>query len=63
MPTDQPFCDEFVAGVQRTGNWALDILNVDAAVVPEAALPEPGTLALGLLGGLLLLPRGARSRT
>lgn len=61
IPVDQPFCDGFSAGTQRSGNWALDILNVDSA---SAALgvPEPGTLALGLLGGLLLFARPRRSR-
>ena len=51
---DQPFCDEFVSGVQRTGHWALDILNVDSATGPSS-IPEPSTLALGLLGTLLLV--------
>jgi len=44
---DQPFCDEFLPGTERTGNWALDILNVDSAT--EA--PEPGSAGLGVLGG------------
>jgi hypothetical protein len=58
---DQPFCDEFVAGVQRTGNWALDILNVDSATGPSS-VPEPNTLALALLGSLLLVTMRVRRR-
>jgi hypothetical protein len=55
---DQPFCDEFLPGTERTGNWALDILNVDSAT--EA--PEPGSAGLGVLGGALLLAAGYRRR-
>jgi hypothetical protein len=54
VPVDQPFCDEFFPGVQRTGNWALDILNVDSATEPSA-VPEPASLSLVLLGGLFFL--------
>jgi hypothetical protein len=60
IPTDQPFCDEFVPGIQRSGDWALDILNVDSATGPSSA-PEPNTLALGLLGGLFLVAWRVRS--
>jgi MYXO-CTERM domain-containing protein len=45
--TGDPFCSEY-APVQRTGSWALDILNVDSA--QEGIAPEPGTALLGLLG-------------
>lgn len=62
VPTDQAFCDEFVPGVQRTGFWALDILNVDSATGPVAAVFEPNTLALGLLAGGLLIAGRRRSR-
>jgi hypothetical protein len=59
IPVDQPFCDEFAPGVQRTGNWALDILNVDsAAEIVTTAVPEPSTLALFLVSGLFLLRKG-----
>jgi hypothetical protein len=50
---DQPFCDEFVPGTQRTGNWELDIIGVDNATQAETAVPEPGSLLLlgtGLAG-------------
>jgi hypothetical protein len=50
---DQPFCDEWDPSVQDNGNWALDILGVDSA--SEMATPEPGSLSLGLLCGVLLL--------
>ena len=56
IPPDQPFCDEFVSGVQRSGNWALDILNVDSATGPSS-VPEPNTLALALLGSLFFVAR------
>lgn len=49
IPIDQPFCDEWDPGIQRTGNWALDILNVDNATGP-ASVPEPATIALVGLG-------------
>ena len=63
VPTDRPFCDEWMAGVQRTGNWALDILNVDSA--KAASVREPGSLPLfgaGILAlaGLLLRARFVR---
>lgn len=57
--TDEPFCDEFLANTQRTGNWALDILNVDSATM---TVPEPSTLTLCLAGGLFGLARRARRR-
>lgn len=63
IPTDQPFCDGWSAGTQRSGTWALDILNVDSATGPSS-VPEPGTLALaGLLGSLLLVTRRRRPRS
>ena len=49
IPFDQPFCDAFFPSVQRSGNWALDILNVDSATGPSS-VPEPATLALLGLG-------------
>jgi hypothetical protein len=48
FPVTDPFCSDLAPGAQRTGSWALDILNVDSAVI--AAVPEPGTLSLILLG-------------
>jgi hypothetical protein len=56
IPTDQPFCDEFSPGVQRDGQWALDIINVDSATGPFP-VPEPSTLALSLLGTPLFVAR------
>jgi hypothetical protein len=62
VPVDQPFCDEFFPGAQRTGNWALDILNVDSAAEPST-VPEPASLSLVLLGGLFFLAKlGLRRR-
>jgi hypothetical protein len=50
--------------LQRNGNWALDILNVDSATGPAAAaIPEPGALSMTLAGVLLLLAMGARTRS
>jgi hypothetical protein len=47
IPEDQPFCDEFAANTQRTGNWELDILGVDSATQEGvAAVPEPTSLVL-----------------
>jgi MYXO-CTERM domain-containing protein len=51
-PTD-PFCSEFTQ-TEDTGNWALDILNVDSAS-QISSVPEPGTAALGLLGLVALI--------
>jgi len=63
IPADQPFCDEFVSGVQRSGHWALDILNVDSATGPSVSgVPEPNTLALALLGGLFFVARRMPAR-
>jgi hypothetical protein len=59
VAVDQPFCDEWVAGVQRTGNWALDIVNVDSAS-QVGAVPEPASLGLVALG--VLVAAGARRR-
>ncbi len=56
VPVDQPFCDGFSPGVQRNGNWALDILNVNSAAELSSA-PEPGSLSLGMLGGLYFLAK------
>jgi hypothetical protein len=50
---DEPFCDEFLAGTQRTGNWELDIVGVDRATQSTPDVPEPGSLVLlgtGLAG-------------
>jgi hypothetical protein len=63
VPTDQAFCDQNVPGVQRTGFWALDILNVDNATGPVAVVFEPNTLALGVLAGLLLVAGRRRPRS
>ena len=50
LPTDSPFCDSASAlTVLRTGNWALDIINVDSASEMNSA-PEPLTLAQGMIG-------------
>lgn len=44
-----PFCD--VTGAKRTGNWAFDVLGVNAATGPGTpAVPEPATWAMMLLG-------------
>ena len=55
------FCD--ISGAtpfdQRNGQWAFDILNVNASTVP--AVPEPGTYAM-LLAGLGLLGFVAQRR-
>jgi hypothetical protein len=59
IATDQPFCDEWLPNTERTGNWALDILNVDSATL---GVPEPGTLSLTLAGVLMLLAMRARSK-
>jgi hypothetical protein len=61
VPVDQPFCDEFSPGVQRNGNWALDILNVNSASELSTA-PEPGSWSLGLLGGLCFVAKRLFSR-
>lgn len=55
-PVDGAFCDEWSPGVQRTGHWALDILNVDSAT-EQSAVPEPASLSLALLGGLVFLAK------
>ncbi len=61
IPLDQPFCDEWDPFVQRTGNWALDILNVDSASA-EGSTPEPASLSLGVLGGAFFLVKRCRRR-
>jgi hypothetical protein len=51
------FCD--VAGANRTGAWAFDILGVDSAststLPPPSAVPEPATISMMVagLGGVL----------
>ena len=61
IPVDQPFCDEFLPGTQRTGNWALDIINVDSASAAGAtSTPEPGSAALFVLGATALVIRRRR---
>jgi hypothetical protein len=59
VAVDRPFCDEFVAGVERTGSWALDIVNVDDAT-QVGAVPEPASLGLVALG--VFVAGGARKR-
>ncbi|HTA41847.1 MAG TPA: DVUA0089 family protein [Bryobacteraceae bacterium] len=52
VPVGNPFCDEFDPGVQRTGDWALDILNVTSASEAPVS-PEPAgvlLMAFGLAG-------------
>lgn len=58
------------AGVVRDGHWAFDILNVNSAVLIQAAtapvaVPEPATLAFMAAGlaGVALRFRRARGRT
>ncbi len=60
-PVTDPFCDEWSPGVERTGAWALDILNVDSAT-QAAAVPEPGTLSFALLGAATVLAARFRTR-
>jgi len=61
IPVNQPFCDEFDPGVERTGNWALDILNVDSATA-VSDVPEPSSLPVSLLAGLLFVAHRLRRR-
>ncbi len=56
IAVDQPFCDEFLPGTQRTGNWELDIVGVDSAT-QVSAVPEPASLTLIVLGGLGIVRR------
>jgi len=60
IPVDQPFCDEFLPGTQRTGNWALDIIGVDSAT-QATSTPEPGSATLFVLGAVALAIRKRRS--
>ncbi len=59
VPVTDPFCDEFLPGTERTGNWALDILNVGSAA-ELSSVPEPATISLVLIGAAALLVRGRR---
>ena len=59
IAVDQPFCDEFLPGTQRTGNWELDIVGVDTAT-QASTVPEPESLTLVLLGGLAIWGRRRR---
>jgi hypothetical protein len=58
------FCDS-LTGTSLTGNWAVDILNVDSAsAVPDSAstVPEPVSVILTGCGlSLLALARGRRT--
>jgi hypothetical protein len=56
FPVDSPFCDQFDPAAQRSGDWALDILNVDSANNDTAAAPEPGALPLFLLLAVAAVP-------
>jgi len=60
-PVNGAFCDEFSPGVERTGNWALDILNVNNAAEISNA-PEPATFSLAVLGGLVFFALRRRLR-
>ena len=63
VPTTNAFCDEFDPGVERTGNWALDIDNVTAAS-EIGAVPEPANFLLfgsGLAGLVILRLRLRRA--
>jgi hypothetical protein len=63
VPTTNAFCDEFDPGVERTGNWALDIDNVTAAS-EFGAVPEPASFPLfgsGLAGLVILRLRLRRA--
>ncbi len=62
IAVDQPFCDEFSPGIQRNGNWALDILNVDS-VTEASTVPEPASLLLGAMGALFLISKRVRLRS
>ena len=65
VPVTSPFCDEFDPGVERTGNWALDILNVASAQeLSSSSVPEPDRFTFAALGGLgLLFLRRRRRRS
>ena len=55
------FCDNFANN--RTGNWAVDILDVTSAQAPQA-VPEPGMalMVFTALGGTLLLRRRHKAK-
>ena len=50
VPVGNAFCDEFDPGVERTGDWALDILNVTSASEPGVLTPEPAGVLLMTFG-------------
>jgi hypothetical protein len=58
---NDPFCDAFLITTERTGNWALDFINVDSAAA--LGVPEPSTLLLVALGGLFVAAKRLRFRT
>jgi hypothetical protein len=52
-----------ITGACRNGNWTVDFLNVTSATARSAAaVPEPSTYGLLLLGSLMLLRRFGASR-
>ena len=63
VPTTGAFCDEGDAGVERTGNWALDIDNVtSASELGVSPVPEPASYLLFASGLAALAMAGWRSR-
>lgn len=60
IPVDQPFCNKISPGIQRNGNCALDILNVDSATA-ASSVPEPASLFFSALVGLLFVAKRVRS--
>ncbi len=55
--TASQFCD--VGGSARTGNWAFDVLNVEAAA-ETPRVPEPSSVALFLTGAAAIFFRRKR---